>query len=364
MSTEFLFLSMSDEASLIFLTGYLFVFMILKNFSGGKMKKFSLLVFFLFLLFLPDISRAAFEKGNFEITPFIGYCTGATSPDLCHKDVYGLRAGYNIADKWEFEAAFDYFVSAASMFHTDLLYHFTPEKPFTPFIVGGIGAANVHPSGGAHYNTFLGDVGLGFKYYFLSGTAFRADVRDMITHQNNVIATAGITFAFGKKTPRSAPAPTPTPTPIPTPAPTPAPTPRPTPAPTPSPTPTPAPTPLPKPQIVLEDVHFKFDKADLTTVAKEILKKNIETMKEYPDIDVIIEGHTSMIGSARYNMALSIRRAKSVEKYLMRHGIAAERLSTIGYGKTRPEISETNPKHKESRAARMNRRVHFRIIIK
>jgi OmpA-OmpF porin, OOP family len=331
------------------------------------MRKVALLVFFSFLLFLPDISRAAFEKGNVEITPFMGYCTGATSPDLCHKDVYGLRAGYNITDKWEFEGAFDYFVSSASMFHTDLLYHFTPEKSFTPFIVGGIGTAHVHPSGGDHYNSLLGDVGLGFKYYFLSGMAFRADVRDMITHQNNVIASAGIIFAFGKKTPRSVPMPTPFPTPTPTPQPTPAPTPTPTPTPqpTPAPTPIPAPTPTPQPaKIVLEDVHFKFDKADLTRVAKEILDRNIRSMKEYPDVDVIVEGHTSMIGSAKYNMALSIRRAKKVEKYLIRHGIPAGRLTIIGYGKTRPEFHEKNPKDKNSKAARMNRRVHFRIIIK
>jgi OmpA-OmpF porin, OOP family len=333
------------------------------------MKKFSLLVFFSFLLFLPDISRAAFEKGNVEITPFMGYCTGATSPDLCHKDVYGLRAGYNITDKWEFEGSYDYFVSSASMFHTDLLYHFTPEKSFTPYIVGGIGAANVHPSDGDHYSSILGDVGVGFKYYFLSGMAFRADVRDMATHQNNVIATAGITFAFGKKTP--SPAPTPVPTPEPTPIPTPAPTPEPTPAPTPLPTPvpapeaTPVPAPTPEPQkIVLEDVHFKFDKADLTRTAREILGRNIQTMKEYPDVDVVVEGHTSMIGSAKYNMALSIQRAKKVEKYLVRHGIPAERLKIIGYGKTRPEVHEKNPKDKNSAAARMNRRVHFRIIIK
>lgn len=331
------------------------------------MKKVALLVFFSFLLFLPDIARAAFEKGNVEITPFVGYCTGATSPDLCHKDVYGLRAGYNIADRWEFEGAFDYFVSSATMFHADLLYHFTPEKSFTPFIVGGGGTAQVHPSGGDHYNTIMGDIGVGFKYYFASGMAFRADLRDMITHQNNVIATAGVTFAFGKKTPKPvpAPAPTPQPTPIPTPTPAPTPAPTPTPAPIPQPTPAPSPSPTPEPQkIVLEDVHFKFDKADLTPAAKEILQKNIDIIKEYADVDVVIEGHTSMIGSAKYNMALSVRRAKSVEKYLIDQGISPQRLTTIGYGKTRPEYHEKNPKKRESRAARMNRRVHFRIIIK
>lgn len=139
----------------------------------------------------------------------------------------------------------------------------------------------------------------------------------------------------------------------------------PPPAPAPEPTP-PPPVPVVEPmKIILEDIHFDFDKATLTKVATGILESNIKTLKENPDIEVQVEGHTCAHGSEDYNMALGERRANAVKEYLVKQGIAAARLTTISYGKTRLAMPEIPTAHnKESKEAKANRRVHFEVIVK
>jgi len=116
--------------------------------------------------------------------------------------------------------------------------------------------------------------------------------------------------------------------------------------------------------ILLEDVHFDLDKSTLTKEAQTILKRNIQVLKGNPNMKIVIQGHTSAIATEEYNQALSERRAKSVEEFLVKEGgIAPGRLSEIGYGETRLETPEPNPELKESEAAQANRRVIFKIIV-
>jgi outer membrane protein OmpA-like peptidoglycan-associated protein len=116
---------------------------------------------------------------------------------------------------------------------------------------------------------------------------------------------------------------------------------------------------------MLEDVHFDFDKATLTAEAKEILARDIKTMKAEPGIKVQIEGHTCAHGNEDHNMALGERRANAVKEFLVNEGISADRLSTISYGETRLAMPETpTPKNKDSAEAKANRRVHFEVIMK
>ncbi len=139
----------------------------------------------------------------------------------------------------------------------------------------------------------------------------------------------------------------------------------------PEPRPEPAPVPPPPPpvaepvKIVLEDIHFDFDKAILTKAALDILDSNIKTLKDNPGVNVQIEGHTCAHGPEDYNMALGERRANAVKEYLINKGIDAGRMTTISYGETRlamPEIP--TPKNKNSKEAKANRRVHFEVIVK
>ena len=326
------------------------------------MKKFlHAFIIAVFLIASAGISWAEIREGSFEINPFMGYCTGATSRVLCHKDFFGIRAGYAVTKNWEIEGAFDFVDSAAEMFHADVLYNFMPEKKsFHPFLVAGLGEAHVRPRFSESYTTLMADVGAGFKYFLNETVAVRSDFRDVITHSHNAVLTAGLTFAFGGKTPKSAAV-----APAPIPAPTTETKPEPAPSSKPEPAAPPAPAPVPEPlRIILEDVHFENNKATLTPLAKEILKKDIQVLKDNSGIKVEIQGHTSAIGSALYNMKLSWKRADTVKDYLGKEGISPDRMTTVGYGKTRLEVPELNPRKKESEAAKINRRVHFEIIEK
>jgi outer membrane protein OmpA-like peptidoglycan-associated protein len=345
-------------------------FNIIENFLGGKMRRFLPFLFLLAIIIVvsPLSASAEIREGSFELNPFAGYCTGATSHELCHKDVYGIRIGYAITKNWEVEGAYDHVHDAAEMFHADVLYHFMPEKEsFNPFIVAGLGEARIRPRYSDDYNTVTANLGVGFKYFLSRAVAIRVDYRGVVTHSENAVLTAGLTFALGGKTPQAVPpAPAPEPAPKPEAAPAPAPKPGPVPAPAPKPEPA-APAPAPKPEtgkIVLEDVHFANNKAALTKTAREILDRNIDMLKENPDIPIEIQGHTSEIGSSRYNMKLSWKRANAVKAYLVKAGIAPERMTTVGYGKEKPEAPEVRPYRKESKGAKINRRVHFEIIIK
>lgn len=334
-------------------------------------------------LMLPALAKAEIRAGSFEVGPYAGFHvfdednhvvddqrkergkvdqaffgTSHHTEGFNRRFVYGLRLGYNLTERWGVEAAYDHVGSRANMYHADVVYHFTPERAFVPFAVAGLGYANIKPMGRDHYNTMMGDFGLGFKYFLHRNVALRVDLRDVVTNMQNVVATAGITFAFGGKTP----APAPEPAPAPAPAPKPTPPPAPVPAPKPEVKPAPAPAPV---KIVLEDVHFDFDKATLTNEAKAILAKDINTLKTNPSIKVQVEGHTCAHGKDDYNMALGERRANAVKEFLVKEGIAADRLTTISYGETRlamPEIPTAN--NKNSKEAKENRRVHFEVISK
>jgi len=118
-------------------------------------------------------------------------------------------------------------------------------------------------------------------------------------------------------------------------------------------------------EIILEDVHFDFDKATLTKDEKMILKRNIQLLKDNPKVKVRIAGYTSASGTDEYNQRLSERRAKAVQEYLISEGvITPDRFSTIGYGEKRPAEYEADPKDLYSKEARANMRVLFEIIAK
>jgi outer membrane protein OmpA-like peptidoglycan-associated protein len=116
--------------------------------------------------------------------------------------------------------------------------------------------------------------------------------------------------------------------------------------------------------LAFEDVHFDFDKSTLKPEAQEILKRNVQMLKDNPNAKVRIAGYTSAAGTEVYNQSLSERRAAAVQKYLIDEGIITpERLSTIGYGETDPAMYEAAPKEIYSKAAKANMRVLFEIVV-
>ncbi|GHG63203.1 porin OmpA [Alishewanella longhuensis] len=121
---------------------------------------------------------------------------------------------------------------------------------------------------------------------------------------------------------------------------------------------------IPEPEVlVLEDVHFNFDTAELNNDTKVMLRRHATTLKANPKARVRIAGYTSASGSAAYNQALSERRAESIKAFLVSEGINANRFKTIGFGQRNPAKYEAKPSALQSDAAKANMRGLFEIII-
>ena len=109
--------------------------------------------------------------------------------------------------------------------------------------------------------------------------------------------------------------------------------------------------------IVLNNVFFDFDKAVLKPESFPELNRVVKLMNDKVTMQIEIAGHTDATGPDDYNLGLSERRAKSVMKYFSGKGIAAERMSVMYFGETKPVGTNEN---KEGR--RKNRRVEFKIL--
>ena len=85
-------------------------------------------------------------------------------------------------------------------------------------------------------------------------------------------------------------------------------------------------------------VFFAFDRSDITPEAQEILARQADWLRRYPNVTVTIEGHCDERGTREYNLALGERRAQAVKNVLVASGIPPSRISTISYGKERPAV--------------------------
>jgi outer membrane protein OmpA-like peptidoglycan-associated protein len=106
----------------------------------------------------------------------------------------------------------------------------------------------------------------------------------------------------------------------------------------------------------LSDILFDFGKADLRREAELNLAKMAVIFQQYPEMSILIEGHTDNIGSEEYNLKLSERRAQAVYDFLSGQGVAEERMSTKGYGLSQPVEANATPEGRQA-----NRRVDLVI---
>jgi peptidoglycan-associated lipoprotein len=104
----------------------------------------------------------------------------------------------------------------------------------------------------------------------------------------------------------------------------------------------------------LSTVFFDYDKATLTSDARQKLSQNAAWIKNNPSYTVQIEGHTDSRGSVEYNLSLGERRAKSVKSYLEGLGVDSKRMTIISYGEEKPLV----PGDSEAAWAK-NRRANF-----
>jgi peptidoglycan-associated lipoprotein len=83
-------------------------------------------------------------------------------------------------------------------------------------------------------------------------------------------------------------------------------------------------------------VFFDTDSSDLSATAIDTLNKQIAWLRQYGRYSFTIEGHADERGTREYNIALGARRAETVRNYFIAHGVPANRMRTISYGKERP----------------------------
>ncbi len=89
-------------------------------------------------------------------------------------------------------------------------------------------------------------------------------------------------------------------------------------------------------ELTLDPVLFGFNKSNLTKDAKKILDGNFESLSKYKDAKISLGGYTDYIGSDKYNLKLSDKRANIVKDYLVKKGIDEKLISAQGFGKADP----------------------------
>ncbi|AWI25204.1 OmpA family protein [Flavobacterium pallidum] len=115
-------------------------------------------------------------------------------------------------------------------------------------------------------------------------------------------------------------------------------------------------------EVILKDVNFEYNMANITQEGAFELDKLIQVMKSSPEMVIFVKSHTDNRGKDAYNMDLSDRRAKATVQYVISKGIDASRISGKGYGESEPKIDCKENCTEEQHA--LNRRSEFLIVKK
>lgn len=109
--------------------------------------------------------------------------------------------------------------------------------------------------------------------------------------------------------------------------------------------------------LVLNNVHFEFDRAVLLPDAKQLLDKVAKSLLDQPELKIEVAGHTDSLGSDSYNQRLSEQRAAAVRQYLISRGVAQNAVYSKGYGERVPVASNQT---EDGQA--LNRRVEIHLL--
>ncbi|MCY1012434.1 OmpA family protein [Nannocystis pusilla] len=108
----------------------------------------------------------------------------------------------------------------------------------------------------------------------------------------------------------------------------------------------------------LEGINFETRSDKIKKGSEKTLDVAVAVLKEFPSLKIEIQGHTDDVGGRDFNLELSQRRADSVKRYLVEHGIEESRIKTTGFGPDKP----IDPA-KTSKARAKNRRIEFKVLI-
>lgn len=136
--------------------------------------------------------------------------------------------------------------------------------------------------------------------------------------------------------------------------------------------------------VLIDNIFYDFDKATLRPESTTALDELIKLLNENPNVTIELSAHCDYFGRDEYNKRLSQRRAESVVAYLIEHGIAADRLSPVGYGEEKPktirkkltekytflkendvlteEFIKTLPEEQQEICNQLNRRTEFIVL--
>ena len=94
-------------------------------------------------------------------------------------------------------------------------------------------------------------------------------------------------------------------------------------------------------------ITFGFDKTNITKESEKILDNALIILKSHTEIQVEISGHTDNVGTKKYNKLLSEKRAESVKNWLVKRGVDASRILSIGYGMDKPIVPNTSKANRQ-----------------
>jgi outer membrane protein OmpA-like peptidoglycan-associated protein len=107
---------------------------------------------------------------------------------------------------------------------------------------------------------------------------------------------------------------------------------------------------------VIKNLNFDFAKATIRETSYPSLNKLAVQLRQNPGYKLVIEGHTDNVGDDDFNLQLSRDRADAVRTYLVQWGITPDRITTNGFGETKPVATNTTDEGRQ-----MNRRVDFTV---
>ena len=264
---------------------------------------------------------------HWEITPTIGGMTHEGNMDLDSNFMFGLRLAKNLQDSFidQVEVGFDYSrnIGVEDLAHRvgndkpdAKYYHINAVKDLVNFtdnfkLYGLLGLGymdytkDVYNDG--DQDSGFGQYGLGLKYYITDNFATKLEARDAIRFDdgNHVLFyTLGFAVDFGKRYADAAPV---------------------------------APAPTGCKDADNDGVcDFATDSSKISPEFMNQIKNVSDVLVAHPDYKVILEGHTDSTGSNAYNQKLSERRAAAVGGALKSFGVDASRITTVGYGETKP----------------------------
>ena len=353
------------------------------------MKKLIQLTIIIFIVAIVSTSFAQIRPGAVSVSPVIGGYVFEGSQHFDHRPLYGGRIGYDFTKYIGVEGLFEYVrtnyrpTDTAMDFYgyrAEGLFYLLPDSKLVPYLAFGIGGVTFnYPD--KHRHLSLG-YGAGLKYFLTDWLALRADLRYVVTENpfyNNLEYAVGLTFYFGgtkttavstrqaeAETVVTTEPPPATPAPLvkePEPAPVP-PVKEPEPAPAPPPPPVQEMKKAPEAASVAEQkilekgrvqmlIEFDTGKAIVKPKYYKEIEAVADVMKKYPDMNIVIEGHTDNVGGKQYNQGLSQKRADAIKKVMVtKYKIPAKRLTAKGFGMTKPIASNATKEGKQQ-----NRRV-------